>query len=211
MTTVPVLLASRDRYYGGIITPSGFRYYYGSTLPDNFVAMVDLATNKSGNELILYAMEVLKGCVYDYHDISLFSPFPVVRFTSTENAKKLAMNSVGYPCRVLYLLGADFVKLLDNSVAMYELDGEYFYCEPVYATITLDPNVTPYKYHIACLMARYPSKFVVRNGKVYYGNEVVVEDIESVFLFHGNPKYLLSWENMFEIMCSISRAKELKK
>ncbi|CAL69588.1 conserved hypothetical protein [Betalipothrixvirus acidiani] len=207
MLFAPTLSASRGRYVGGIITPSGYTYYYGSTLPDNFVALVKIATNKSGNEYVSYAMEVLKDTIYDSNDLLKYFRFPVVRYTSRENAKKLALNSIGYPCKVLNLLGAKFVRYLDNSVAMYEIEGEYLYCTPSKSSIISDPNQTFYVYHIACFMALYPSKFVVRDGKVYYGNEVVIENIKSWDRCCANPKYALSWENMFEILCSISKVR----
>ena len=137
----------------------------------------------------------------------LHTPFPVVKYSSMDNAKKMANNAVGYPCKVLSLLGGGYVKLLDNGAFLYELYGDYYYCSALGINITQDA-VGYHEYLPACLLKKKTTlTFTVKDGKVYLGTKLVVPSLTYEGFRDGDPKYLLSYENMFQILCEISKLK----
>jgi len=202
---VPVFHAGENFYLGSIITPDGFQYYYGKKLPNNFIALTDLITAKRDVERIKFAEKVLHGTFYSPGKILLYQPFMVAKYDTIEDAKKLANNAVGYPCDTLELLGAKLIKYLSQGTWLYELGGEYYYCSPLGVSITNDPNATFKIYYPACLFKKYPSKFTIKDGKVYYGNELVIPELSYTGFSESNPKYMLSWENMFEVLCDLTK------
>jgi hypothetical protein len=202
---LPRFITGEDFYVGSIITPDGYQYYYGDKLPDNFIAIVDLATAKRDVERLKFASKVLDGAVYSPGDVLSFSPFPAVKYTSIENARKMADNAYMYPCSILDYLGAKYIKYTNLGTMIYDLYGDYHYCTPLGIDVASDINSNYTGYYSACLFKTKNIPIIIKNGSVYYQGKVVVPKLSFDGFISGDPNILLSYEFMFNVLCAISR------
>ena len=202
---VPVLIGVPGLYYGGIVTPDGFKFIFSDKLPDNYIAYAHIPFRVFVPDLESFMSTVYPGAKYEVDEFRWTHNLTIVKYTDIDSLKRMILNAKGYSCHILELVGANLVKVTPEAVRIYDVYGTIVYCTGLGIGLTVD-NVAYSNLYPACYEYSSPSiKFEIKNGKIYYNGKLVVDGIDLDALDKANPEVVLSYENLFQILCLMAR------
>ena len=203
--TVPILIGEPGLYYGGIVTPDGFRFIFSGKLPDDYIAYVHVPYSVHAKELDAWVNKVYPGAKYSFSEFIWNHSLTLVKYTSIDKLKDMILNAEGYNCGILDLVGANFVKITPENVHVYDVYGTIVYCTGLGIGITVN-DVADVKLYPACYEKNSLfTSFEIKDGKIYYNGKPVADGTDLNALYNANPEVMLSYENLLQILCLMAK------